>query len=330
MVYFFSNERKIVESTKKWNKKSIYLRNLNMNTFSAWIEAIRPRTLPLSIAGIIVGSAASMHDKHWNNGVFILALTTTLLFQILSNLANDLGDSQKGADNENRLGPVRAIQSGNISSSAMKKAVVLVASLGFIAAILLIYQSVAILTTRAIIFYIILAILCILAAITYTVGKKAYGYSGFGDVFVFVFFGLVSVMGVYPLYSSTLPAYLILPAVAIGMLSTAVLNLNNMRDHENDAAVNKRTLVVKIGFVAAKNYQILLIVVATIAWIIFILCYNSWTCSISFLPFVILFKHLLFVHNCSEAKTLDSQLKVVALSTFAIAILYFCCTVFYR
>ena len=160
-----------------------------------WIGAFRLRTLPLSISGILVGSFIALYYNFWNSVVFTLALSTTLLFQILSNLANDLGDSMKGADNENRIGPMRSVQSGKISKSSMRNAVVITSALSFISAGFLIYFGTKNLSQQTIYIYIVLAIACVFAAITYTIGKKAYGYNGLGDLFVFIFFGLVSVIG---------------------------------------------------------------------------------------------------------------------------------------
>lgn len=298
-----------------------------MNIFNSWIEASRPRTLPLSISGILVGSACAYQDQFWSNSLFALAITTTLLFQILSNLANDLGDTLKGADTEDRVGPTRSVQSGAISVKSMKKAVIIVSVFAFVSAGLLIYQSIELISTNTVIFYLFLAVFCILAAITYTIGKKAYGYSGFGDVFVFIFFGLVSVLGVYPLFTNTLPLYLLLPAITIGLLSTAVLNLNNLRDHENDQVVGKKTLVVKMGFEKAKIYHYLLITIAFVCWVIFLFHTNNWIAWFSILPFLFLVKHLVFIYKTTVAKDIDSQLKIVALCTFAISLIFSICTI---
>ena len=287
-----------------------------------WIEALRLRTLPLSIAGIITGSMAALLDGFWSGKIFTLALSTTLLFQILSNLANDLGDSLNGADNEGRIGPMRSVQSGKISKTAMRNAVILTSILSFISAGLLIYFSAKNLSTTAIYTYFGLAGASILAAITYTVGKRAYGYSGFGDFFVFIFFGLVSVMGVYPLFSSKLPWILIFPAVTIGLLSSAVLNLNNMRDQENDVKVGKRTIVVKMGPKAAKIYHYSLFIVALICWVIYLVLEKHWLGFISLLPFVLFTKHILFVKRNTSYRELDSQLKIVALGTFFVSLLF--------
>jgi 1,4-dihydroxy-2-naphthoate octaprenyltransferase len=288
-----------------------------------WIHAARLRTLPLSVAGIITGSAAAFALGKWNGTVFTLALCTTLLFQILSNLANDLGDTLKGADNANRVGPTRAVQSGAISPKTMRNAVILVSLLSFIAALLLIYVGSQLLTQTALIGYVLLAIACITAAILYTVGKKAYGYNGMGDLFVFLFFGLVSVLGVYPLFGNELSWIIILPAITIGNYSTAVLNLNNMRDQENDALVGKNTVVVKWGNEYAKKYHALLFIIGFLSWVSFLILTNNTIGFISLLPFILFLKHLKFVRNNTIPKSLDGELKKVALGTFFTSVLYF-------
>jgi len=293
-----------------------------MATPKDWLHAFRLRTLPLSLSGIIVGSMAALQNNHWNTTVFVLALTTTLLFQILSNLANDLGDTLKGADNKDRVGPERAVQSGAISIRLMKRAVAITALLSFISAGFLIWTGTRSLSVSIVYFYIALAIACVLAAITYTVGKRAYGYHGLGDLFVFIFFGCVSVIGVYPLFANEFVTELIFPAITIGALSTAVLNLNNMRDRINDQAVGKRTLVVSIGPKNAKMYHISLLIAGMLSWTAFLLITQHWLGLISCLPFVLLVKHIAFVLKNDEPRAFDPELKKVALSTFFISVLF--------
>ncbi len=293
-----------------------------MAQFKDWIHAARLRTLPLSVSGILVGSLLALQNGHWNPLVFVLALSTTLLFQILSNLANDLGDTLKGADNANRVGPERAVQSGAISIEAMKRAVAITAILSGISAGALIWKGTANLSMNSVYGYIGLAVACVLAAITYTMGKRAYGYFGLGDVFVFIFFGCVSVIGVYPLFADGLILELVFPAITIGLLSTAVLNLNNMRDQINDASVGKRTLVVKLGFKNAKMYHLTLVITAMLSWIAFLIFKQHWIGFISCLPFILLLKHILFVLKNNEPRAFDPELKKVALSTFFISVLY--------
>ena len=230
-----------------------------MSKIQIWLKAFRLRTLPLSLSGIILGSGIANQAGYWDNSIFIWSLITTVLFQILSNLANDLGDHQKGADNENRVGPARSTQTGEISASQMKKAVIILTIMSFLSAGILIYSAALYLTEEMIWFYSGLGLASVAAAIMYTMGKKAYGYNGMGDIMVFVFFGLVSVLGVYGLYAQELNSWNILAAVGIGSLSAAVLNLNNLRDNVNDKAVGKNTLVVKMGFENGKLYQTTLV-----------------------------------------------------------------------
>ena len=292
-----------------------------MTKGQAWMKALRLRTLPLSLSGIILGSFIAFKNEHWNGIIFTLAMLTTILFQILSNLANDLGDTLKGADNEERIGPMRAVQSGVISPSEMKKAVILTSFLSLCTALPLIYLGTKNLSSDVFWFYVILTGLCIIAAITYTVGKKAYGYSGFGDVFVFIFFGLVSVLGVYTLYAKSFDWLNLLPATAIGLFSTSVLNLNNMRDQINDQKVGKKTLVVKIGPRNAKLYHSYLIIGGIVSLAAFFYLTQNYLGFIGLVPSIILIKHLQKVMLTTNPAEFDPELKKVVLSTFAIAVL---------
>ncbi|MFN5417115.1 MAG: 1,4-dihydroxy-2-naphthoate octaprenyltransferase [Flavobacteriia bacterium] len=293
-----------------------------MSKTKAWVSAFRLRTLPLSISGILMGSFIAKLNGYWSSSIFILALSTTLLFQIISNLANDLGDSIKGTDNDDRVGPTRAVQSGEISTQQMKIAVIIFSILSLISAAFLIYLGTQNLSLNILFLYAGLALLCVLAAITYTVGKRAYGYSGFGDIFVFIFFGLVSVLGVYTFYSKEFAWINILPASTIGFLSMAVLNLNNMRDRVNDANSGKNTLVVKMGAESAKIYHAFLILSGIIAHVIFLIRFDFPILFISLIPCLILIFHLVKVFKTTVEKDFDPQLKVVALSTFGISLLF--------
>ncbi len=293
-----------------------------------WISAARLRTLPLSISGILVGSGVAISKEIFDWEVFIYALFTTLGLQILSNFANDYGDGVKGTDNDSRTGPLRALQSGLISAKEMKTGMLITSIITMIFAILLIHAAFGTNNYRDSnfwepLFFLLLGILAIAAAIKYTVGKSAYGYRGFGDVFVFVFFGLVSVVGVYFLYAKNLISPVFLPAIAIGLLSTAVLNLNNMRDRIGDAASGKITLVVKLGGEVSKNYHYLLIITAFLCMLLFLLLsFNSVFDFICLLAFIPLFLHLKTVHKNTVPKDLDPELKKVSLSTFLLAILF--------
>lgn len=284
---------------------------------------MRLRTLPLAASCIMAGAVAAAHDGGHKPLVIGLALLTTFLLQILSNLANDYGDYSHGVDNENRVGPARALQSGAISPSAMKTALIVVSALTLCSGLSMLWLAFgsAGLFTQALI-WLIVGIAAIASAIKYTVGSSPYGYRGFGDLFVFLFFGLVGVMGTYML-NTALWSWMSLPlAICIGCYSTAVLNLNNLRDHENDRAMNKRTLVVMMGFVNGKVYQTSLIAVGTLALGSWLFVHNQNT--IGWLPLIPAFLQcllLLKVWKTQVPQALDSELKKVALLTFATSVL---------
>ena len=287
-----------------------------------WIQAARLRTLPLSVSGIIVGSFYAMSQSMFNWKIVIFALSTTLGLQILSNFANDYGDGIKGTDNEDRVGPKRAIQSGVITPAAMKRALVITSILTLISAILLIYVAFKDHNLGFSLFYLGLGILAIASAIRYTVGNSAYGYRGYGDLFVFLFFGLVSTLGIYFMFAKEMDWFLVLPATAIGFLSVAVLNLNNMRDEASDRKSNKNTLVVKMGGEKAKIYHYFLVISAMILVLEFSY-FKDFNIDqyIYVLAFIPLIKHLVTVYKNKIPKELDPELKKVALSTFALSVL---------
>lgn len=295
-----------------------------------WISAARLRTLPLSISGILVGTALAIEEGFFDAMIFIFALCTTLGLQILSNFANDYGDGIKGTDNEDRAGPMRALQSGIISDREMKKAMVITSVLTLLFALLLIYHAFGSDNFLHSLLFFVLGICAIAAAIKYTVGNSAYGYRGLGDVFVFVFFGLVSVVGGYFLYVHTLNFEVFLPAIAIGLLSTAVLNLNNMRDQTGDQKAGKNTLVVKLGPENAKRYHYFLILGALAAMMLFaFFTETSGWGLLYFLAFVPLLGHLKTVHQNKAPDQLDPELKKVALSTFLLAVLFLMCSIYF-
>jgi 1,4-dihydroxy-2-naphthoate octaprenyltransferase len=294
-----------------------------MTKTQAYIKAARLRTLPLSVSGIILGSCLAyfMVDGEKNYLIFILALLTTIAFQVLSNFANDYGDGIKGTD-LNRVGEQRMVGSGLISHQDMKKAVIITSIISLLLATGLIYVAFGAENFMYSFLFFSLGILAILAAIKYTVGSNAYGYSGFGDIFVFVFFGLVSVCGTYFLYTKSLNWLVVLPAISIGLLSTAVLNLNNMRDIITDAATHKNTLALKLGAKKAKKYHYALISIALKTALIFMLIsFNSWYSFLGIIAFIPLVLHIKKVKAIKEPKNFDPELKKLALSTVLLAIL---------
>jgi len=286
-----------------------------------FIKAARLRTLPLSISGIILGGFLAMSDGLFNGVIFSLAILTTIGFQVISNFANDYGDGVKGTD-AIRIGEERMVSSGKISPKQMKKAILISVILTIIFALFLIYESFGLSNFGYSLLFFVLGIVSIVAAIKYTVGDLAYGYSGFGDVFVFLFFGLLSVLGSYFLFTKEIYFLLTLPAISIGLLSTAVLNLNNMRDYQNDKKSKKNTIVVKIGLKVAKRYHYSLLLLSFISAVSYVvLTYTKTVQFIFLLAYIPLVIHALFVYNNKEELRLDAELKKVALSTFLFSVL---------
>lgn len=304
-----------------------------------WIDAARVRTLPLSVSGILVGSFYALSrptqeiltpTQVFSWKIFGLLILTTIGLQVLSNFANDYGDGVKGTDNEDRIGPKRAIQSGVISPQAMKRAIVITALLTFLAALALIYVAFEFKYFYYSLVFLILGIIAITSAIRYTVGKEAYGYKGYGDVFVFIFFGLVSTYGSYFMFAKEFNLYLLLPAIAIGFLSMGVLNLNNMRDEASDRKAGKNTIVVKIGGEKAKQYHYFLVITAMILVLAFGFLKNfaidQFLYVIVFLP---LTSHLLRVKRATNPSQLDPELKRLAIATFLLSLLLSLCLIYF-
>jgi len=293
-----------------------------MSNTKSWLEAARLRTLPLSVSGILVGSFYAFSQGFSNWAILAFALVTTLGLQVLSNFANDYGDGVKGTDNEHRIGPQRAIQSGAITVQAMKKGIIITSILTMIAAVVLIYLSFGRENFGYSVFFFFLGLAAVAAAIKYTVGSSAYGYRGLGDLFVFIFFGLVSVIGCYFLFAKHIDSLIIMPAISIGLLSVAVLNLNNMRDQVSDAMSGKNTLVVKIGAEKAKIYHYFVIVSALALILVFAILSDfgpgQYIFLLAYMPFIM---HLRTVAKNTVPRELDPELKKVALGTFFLSLM---------
>lgn len=293
-----------------------------MTKFKAWISAARLRTLPLSVSGIVVGSALGYRNFLETN-IFWLAIITTLGLQILSNFANDYGDGVKGTDNEDRVGPQRALQSGAISKKEMYRGIVGTALITLGVAIALIYVSFGKENFFYSVFFFILGLTAITAAIKYTMGSSAYGYRGLGDLFVFIFFGLVSVVGCYFLFAKILNILAFLPAITIGLLSATVLNLNNMRDYHSDKKAGKNTLVVKLGVNRARTYHFALLIIAMLSMLGYL--YFTYKTPMNFLfliAYIPLLIHIRKVAKTNNSELLDPELKKIALTTFLLSILF--------
>jgi 1,4-dihydroxy-2-naphthoate octaprenyltransferase len=267
------------------------------------------------------------NGETWDWTIFALALLVTLLYQVLSNYANDYGDGVKGTD-KNRIGEAeqRAVASGKISASQMRNAVILFALLSLVTTFYLLYKAFFPNFINEFYTFIGLGVACILAAIGYTVGKKPYGYLGLGDIMVFIFFGLVSVCGSYFLFTKSFDWDIFLPASAIGLLSAAVLNLNNMRDIENDEKSGKKTLALRLGFKNAMIYEMIILVLPPILVLMYMMInhlqeqgkYYAFIFFVTIFPLMSLRRKIMAV---KEPKELDPFLKQVAMITFVMSIL---------
>ena len=288
-----------------------------------WWETARPKTLPLALASIFTGSALGYwaNPQGFNGLVMALCLLTTILLQVLSNFANDYGDHQKGSDTEERIGPLRGIQKGAISAKELKWGLILMVVASFLSGSFLIgiaYENLSDLLAFA-----GLGILAIVAAITYTVGAKPYGYMGLGDISVLVFFGLLGVGGTYYLQTHSIDSHIILPAIGSGLLASAVLNINNLRDIEQDAKAGKNTLAVRLGVYKGRVYHCILLSVAALCYLVFVLATAiSWTNYLFVLAMPLLAKHAIFVYRSQQPSELRPMLAQMSMISLLINILF--------
>lgn len=291
---------------------------MNKNsTFAIWFSTARPKTLPLALASIMIGSALAYWAGKFDLITTLLAFITTILLQILSNFANDYGDHVKGSDTAERIGPLRAIQHGVITGEQLKMAVIILSALSFISGAALSFYAYE--GIEDLLVFLGLGVISIVAAITYTVGKKAYGYLGLGDLFVLIFFGFVAVIGVFYLQAHSLPAMIFIPAFGCGLLSVAVLNINNLRDINQDRKAGKNTLIVRIGSKNGRIYHAILLLLAVVSYLIFAICnFEHWYNYLFLFAVPLLVKHGLFVYRHQdpiELRPILGQMAGLALIT---------------
>ncbi|OEK00151.1 1,4-dihydroxy-2-naphthoate octaprenyltransferase [Roseivirga sp. 4D4] len=287
-----------------------------------WIVAFRLRTLPLALASIGMGAFLAGASGNFDALVFGLCALTTIFLQVLSNLANDYGDSIHGADSTERQGPSRAVQSGAITKAQMKRAILIFVLLSLASGIALIYVAFGWMSFNFNLFLGIGA-LAILAAITYTAGYKPYGYAGLGDISVLIFFGFVAVMGSAFLYEQSLNWNYLLPAISVGFFSVAVLNVNNIRDIESDEKAGKRSIPVRLGRDAAVRYHWFLLFSGFAAALVYVaLNYVAVTQFLFVLSLPLLLVNARAVHSKRNAAELDPFLKQMALSTLLFVVLF--------
>ncbi len=286
-----------------------------------WISAFRLRTLPLALASIGMGSFLAGAYDLFRLKIFLLAAFTTIFLQILSNLANDYGDSIHGADSSDREGPQRAVQSGKITRQAMLRAMLVFGVLSLVCGVALL--RVAIDSWQTFFFFLGLGVLSIIAAITYTAGKKPYGYAGFGDISVVIFFGWVAVLGTFYLHAHLFHWTLLLPATTCGLFATAVLNVNNIRDIESDRKAGKKSIPVRIGRARAVIYHWVLLSLGLLCALGYVLVHFQSAYQLMFLVIIpLLWVNARAVKQKTEAAQLDPYLKQMALTTLVFVLTF--------
>ncbi|WP_019989756.1 1,4-dihydroxy-2-naphthoate polyprenyltransferase [Rudanella lutea] len=289
----------------------------------SWIAAARPRTLPLALASIILGSFLAYATGHFSPTIAALACLTTVFLQVLSNFANDYGDAVSGKDTAERVGPRRAVATGDITKEAMFRGIVVTAVLSLVAGIWLLVEATRVGGQVVFWSFFILGLGCIAAAIGYTNGKRPYGYAGLGDIAVLIFFGWVGVLGTYYLHALTFDSLLLLPATSVGLFATGVLNINNIRDIETDAKTGKNSIPVRLGRAGAIQYHWALL----LAGMICALLYSVMTSAPS-VTYLYLLSFPLFVLNGRAVAThrqpgeLNPRLGQLALSTLVFVLLF--------
>ncbi len=288
-----------------------------------WLAAARPRTLPLALACIILGSFLAAAHQSFHFWITFLCVTTAIFLQILSNLANDYGDSVHGADHGERVGPKRAVQSGAIAAAAMKQAMALMAGLAGVSGLALVWLAFGVQGLVGIVVFVGLGAAAIWAAINYTAGGRPYGYAGLGDLFVLIFFGWVGTMGTYFLQTQTLNWLIMLPATSCGLLAVGVLNINNIRDIDSDRLAGKFSIPVRLGRERARLYHWLLLGGAVAAALLYVLLtYHSPWQFLFLLTVPLLIRNARAVQNTHVSPQLNPLLPQLSLITLAFVITF--------
>ncbi len=294
-----------------------------MASLKSWVKAARLRTLPLAVSGILMGAALAALDESFSLKITALAVVTALFIQIFSNFANDYGDFQKGTDNDKRVGPKRTVQGGEISPGQMRIGMIVLALLSLTSGVWLVVEGTKGLSLGFFAIYIALGILALIAAFKYTAGSNPYGYAGLGDLAVFLFFGLLPVVGAYFLNTHQMNELVFLPALSIGFFSTGVLNLNNMRDVENDRNSGKNTMIVRMGSATGKVYHTLLISGGIVAAVVFsFLNFKSGFQWLFLISIPLFLRDLVQINRVLEPHQFDPFLKKLSLTTLLFTVLF--------
>ena len=294
-----------------------------MNRLVIWIKAFRLRTLPLALSATVLGSFLGYAEDRFKWGVFVFGSLTTLFLQVLSNLANDYGDARKGIDNHHRLGPLRVTQSGLVTQRQMRWMITLFVLLSLVSGSLLIWFGLGHGDRIMYAVFFLLGFSAIFAAIKYTIGKRPYGYVGFGDIMVFIYFGILGVAGTYFLHTGSFHLSILMPASSVGFFSVGVLNLNNLRDRENDALNGKNTLVVRMGVAWAKAYHVVLLLTAFLLAVTYTLVYfESYYQLIFLLPAPLLISDIQKVITNTVPVELNPELRKLAMATLLFSLAF--------
>ncbi|MBP9657510.1 MAG: 1,4-dihydroxy-2-naphthoate polyprenyltransferase [Candidatus Promineofilum sp.] len=290
---------------------------------TVWIHAMRPRTLPLAMACIIMGTCLAAAEGSFSWIIALLCILTAILLQILSNLANDYGDSLHGADHVERRGPKRAVQSGLVTLEAMRRAIVINVILVIFSGLALLWFAFGVKAFSSTLIFIVLGAAAIGAAIAYTAGKLPYGYVGLGDLFVLLFFGWVGVIGSFFVQTVHFSWLILLPATACGLLAVAVLNVNNIRDLDSDRLAGKRSVPVRLGLERARIYHWLLIIDAIIfAMVYVVIDYTSIWEFLFLLAVPLLIRNGLVISRTDDLPSLNPWLKQMSLASLAFVTLF--------
>ncbi len=294
-----------------------------MAGIQSWLKAARLRTLPLAVSGILLGNLLALQKQAFDPFVGGMAMLTAILLQILSNLANDYGDSIHGADNEARFGPERMVHSGAITTEQMRKGVIATGILAFLSGIATLYLSLDVIGYRAAGLLLLLGIFSIIAAYEYTASSKPYGYEGYGDVSVFIFFGLLSVGGAYSLQVGRFDIWVLLPAFAMGLFSTCVLNINNLRDFPSDQGSDKKTIPVRLGLRQAKIYHEWLLTLGALFSVAYaIKSYQAWWQYLFLLVLVLFYLNGRSIWKGQQPEDFAPHLKKLSLFTLLYSLMF--------
>lgn len=278
--------------------------------FKIWVDALRPKTLPAGAVPVFIGTAMAYYDGYFNPIIFILTLFCSILIQVITNFVNEIYDYQKGADNQNRIGPRRAVASGLISPLKMKIVSGILVLITFSIGLYLVF-------TGGGVFILTIGIISLVFAYIYTGGPYPLAYKGISDVFVLIFFGIIAVTGTYYLQTQNLIPEVLIASLAPGFLSMNILGVNNIRDIETDKVVGKITLAVRMG---EKPAKIMYVIINLLAFIVPVILYFSLENRYFLMPLLVFPISLIICLNLFKSS--GAKLNKILAQTGLVLILY--------